>query len=176
MDEKTTARTYFNPVIRALGVNVDTNTDAIICPRCRHKIVPEAGQPDVTVPLAYIEYKVHRLKQTSFPFAKITIEQRGWLSDWLRRGHLGYIGLMVIDDEGKRDKFVEMYLIDWRFWMACEWIVYPHQHSFPYDYIKSLALRPDKNIIDLFKHHRLLKIGRKHYLPISHSLIKGVGL
>ena len=174
MNEKDAARTYFNPVLRALGHNTDTNTDAVICPQCRRKIIPSAGKPDVTLPLAYIEYKVHYLKTKSFPFTKLTIEQRGWLSDWNYKGKLGYVGLMIVDNRGKRDKFVEMYLIDWRFWIACEGVVWPVQQSFPYDKITRKALRPDKNIVTLFEDYRLIKEGRRFYLPPGHSILRGV--
>jgi hypothetical protein len=171
VDEKYVARQYFNPIFRGLGHNTDTNTDAVICPRCRCKIIPEAGKPDMTVPLIYVEYKLHRTSKASFPFSKITIEQRGWLTDWCYRDRGTYLGLGVIDDSKSKARLIELYLIDWQDWLAAERLVSPVQASFPYDKITRKALRPDKNIITLFERFRLLREGRRFALPPNHSIL-----
>jgi len=170
MNEKDIARVYFNPIFRRLGHNTDTNRDAVICPKCKCKIIPEIGRPDMTVPLMYVEYKVHYMSKASFPFNNITIEQRGWLTDWTYRGKQAYLGLGVVDNTGTRNKLEELYLIDWEHWLAAERLVSPVQGSFPYDKIARIALRPDKNIKTLFRKFRLDKPGRRYIPPAGHSI------
>jgi hypothetical protein len=133
---ETYVRNRVNAAFRAIGVNADTVTDAIICPRCFKKIVPSCGRPDVTMvhPTArscYVEAKIVKSRDRSFSFGSITPEQREWLTDWAGRGGLGFLALGVIVRPKTRDKLDKLYLVEWSAWLKLEAVVSEFQNSIP---------------------------------------------
>lgn len=170
MDERYVATHYFNRILRGWGHQVDTTMDAIVCTRCGQILVPERGKPDVTIPLVYVEYKAHYLKDTSFSLSNISDEQRKWLTNSANHGVLSYLGLGVIDNRKKPNSLVDLYLVDWPHWLEAEALVTPVQDSIPYKDPFRKALRPDKCIVSLFERYRLIRDGKGWKLPPGHTL------
>jgi hypothetical protein len=131
---ETYVRDKVNRAFRALGYDANVVTDTIVCPRCNCKIVPSRGKPDVTMvhPNArscYVEVKV--AKEASFPFNKITPEQRAKLDDWKARGGIGYLALGIIRKVKANDRLESIFLVEWSRWSALEKIVSKYQQSIP---------------------------------------------
>ena len=129
-------RDKLNTLFRSLNYNADTVRDGIVCPRCQNVIVPVSGRPDVTMVhptgrSCYVEVKVVRSGEKSFPFSRITEDQRGKLSDWADRGGMGYLGLGVIVPHGTREKLGQLCLVEWRAWLVMEAKLCEHQNSIP---------------------------------------------
>ena len=123
--------------LRLLGYWPITQTDATICPRCRTKVKPPIGRPDILVlhPTAkdlVVEVKALRPADTAFPFDRISPEQRKWLDRWEEVGGRGYIGLGAIRKHQSRDHLEYLWLVDWTDWKEIEGLVSPIQSSIPF--------------------------------------------
>jgi len=120
---------------REQGLWPITNTDAVKC-SCGRMYYPKKGRPDILVlnPLGrslVCEVKVLRAGETSFSTDKIEEEQRRWLTRWMESGGLGYIGLGIIRQHGKRQFCDYLYHIPWGFWLHAEGLVTPIQGAIP---------------------------------------------
>ena len=123
-------------ILRLMGYWPITQTDATICPRCKTKVKPPIGRPDILVlnPVgrtAVVEVKVLRRNDASFPFDRISPEQRQWLDRWEADGGLGYIALGAIIPRKTKDYLENLWLVDWNCWKEVEGLVSPIQSSIP---------------------------------------------
>jgi len=122
--------------LRVLGYWPITQTDATICPRCKTKVKPPIGRPDILVlhptgRTMVVEVKVLRPGEKSFPMNRITPEQRQWLGRWAEDGGQGYLALGAIRKRGSRDYLEHFWLVDWTAWTETEGLVSPIQSSIP---------------------------------------------
>jgi hypothetical protein len=123
-------------MLRLMGYWPITQTDATICPRCKTKVKPPIGRPDILVlnPVgrtAVVEVKVLRRNDASFSFDRISPEQRRWLDKWEADGGLGYIALGAIRPHKSKDYLEHLWLVDWYRWKEIEGLVSPIQNSIP---------------------------------------------
>ena len=160
-----------------------TQTDAFRCEECGHVTRPPKGRPDVLFlhpiyrPLV-MEAKALRAGETSFPFAKITQDQREWLDRWKEDGGFGYIGLGVIRQAGSRHKLDGLYLVDWHIWQMLEELAPGGRKSIPLKGKVEVTL-PDMlggwsvlyNIRDTLAHYEIRKVEGKWVLPAGSSAI-----
>lgn len=139
-DTTTMNETYVRERIRLImishGYTVYTVPDGIVCTnkRCRRVIVPPAGLPDLTIthpilPALYIEVKILRNNQPSFPLNSINPDQRAHLSLWTAQRGSAYIGFGCV----RQHRLANLYLIDWEEWLQIEKLILPHQSRIPYD-------------------------------------------
>ena len=176
-------RTQVNEMFRALGVNADTQTDGIICPRCHKVVVPPCGRPDVTMmhPTArscYVEAKVVKLAQRSFAFGSISPEQRAWLTSWADRGGLGFIALGVIARPKKLERLAHLYLAEWAARLEVERAVSEHQDSIPVVAGKGFGLALQEHNLDIktqFAGWELERIKGGWAIPETHPAHKLIG-
>ena len=137
-------RSEVGRLIRAAGWWDLTGRDAIICPRCKTKILPKKGRPDTICPNPnrfgfVIEYKMYEnLKEgklweqvPAFAFSEIEPEQRVWLTVWdsyakrdpsigIKRGG-AYIGLGIRHGTaGAKNKPRKGWVIPWQSWLWVE--------------------------------------------------------
>jgi len=118
-----------------------TQTDAAICPRCKAKVLPIEGRPDILVPFVAVEVKILRLSEDkSFPFDRIKDNQRRWLNDFAELGFLGFIALGVIgrNRTDTMDCLLDLFLVEWRDWLGIEESCRPFQNSIPYQHGKGM--------------------------------------
>ena len=176
-------RTQVNEMFRRMGVNADTQTDGIVCPRCHCVVVPPCGRPDVTMvhPTArscYVEAKIVKLSQRSFAFKSISAEQRAWLASWADRGGLGFIALGVISRPKKLEKLAHLYLVEWTAWLEVERAVSEHQDSIPVVAGKGFARALQENGLDIktqFAGWELERIKGGWAIPGTHPAHKLIG-
>ena len=143
MDERY-VRERLRDLFKRHGFRVDTQTDAVICHRCHAKILPPRGKPDMTIlhPVLgvgfYVEVKVARRDDTSFPFARIEPHQRRILT---AAGNVAYLGLGEIVRVATRDRLENLWLIPWRRWRALEemYLMFHHRKSIPRSELRILA-------------------------------------
>jgi hypothetical protein len=119
-----------------LGYDANKQQDGIKCPKCGELIVPKSGRPDRAIlhPSArscYVEVKVVHPGEKSFPFARITVEQRATLDGWRDRGGVGYLALGIIRRPKRNDRLESLFLIEWGRWCALEGLVRQYQDSIP---------------------------------------------
>jgi hypothetical protein len=157
----------------------DTNTDAVICPKCHRKILPSRGKPDVTFmhptsPALYVEMKVLRASDTSFPFRRIETQQRVHLSKWATRNGKAYLGLGAIRPHGKVERLDHLWLIDWLSWVDVEITLKKHQKSIPLVACKGMKRVLQDNNLDLLHLLQEYEMTRQlggWRLPANHSAI-----
>jgi hypothetical protein len=96
--------------------------DAILCPRCGAKILPQvAGRPDLLVldPIGktlVCEVKIVDLdKALSFAFTQVEDDQRRWLNAWTQHSGYGYLAIGTVNERPRR-----LWVIPWTFWSALE--------------------------------------------------------
>ena len=96
--------------------------DAILCPRCGAKILPQvAGRPDLLVldPIGktlVCEVKaVNVEKALSFAFSLIEDDQRRWLNAWKDHQGQGYLALGTIGERPRR-----LWVVPWSEWITLE--------------------------------------------------------
>jgi hypothetical protein len=141
-------------MLRELGYWPITQTDASICPKCGTRTVPPIGRPDIlvlhpTVQPAVVEVKSLRRTETSFPFDRITPEQRQWLDRWQEVGGLGYLALGVIRPHGTKGYLDYLWLVDWADWKEIEGLVTPIQNSIPLEAGKGMRRELQERRLDL---------------------------
>ena len=124
-------------MLTSFGFDVKHYEDAIVCPRCKHLIIPERGRPDLVAMHPqrqglYVEVKVFPRGKTAFPFSNISPEQREFLGDWSDRGGLAYLGLGTVEGRpDRREKPRRAWLIPWHVWLMVEEVLTPIQASLP---------------------------------------------
>ena len=123
-------------LLREVGYWPITQTDATICPKCNTRSVPPIGRPDILVlhpteGCAVVEVKSLRRTEKSFPFDRITDQQRKWLDRWEDDGGRGYLALGVLRPHGSKTYLDYLYLVDWAYWKEIEGLVRPIQLSIP---------------------------------------------
>ena len=131
-------------LIRTAGWWDLTGRDAVICPVCGAKVLPQKGRPDTICinPNRFgfvVEYKMYPLLEkgkpwhevSAFPFSEIEPEQRIWLSVWdsyakedpysgVRPGG-AYIGLGTRHGTaGARNTPRMGWLVPWQTWLRVE--------------------------------------------------------
>ena len=153
MKETDVRRKVFR-MLRLLGYWPITQTDATICPRCRTKVKPPIGRPDILVlnptgRTVVVEVKVLRRNDASFPFDRITPEQHKWLDKWEADGGLGYVGLGAIRPHNSKDYLEHLWLVDWSRWKEVEGLVSPIQDSIPFVAGKGMRRELQDNHYDL---------------------------
>jgi hypothetical protein len=160
---------------RQLGLWPIPSMDAVICYKCKTKIVPSRGRPDILIlnptGRSYVcEAKAVLSGQTSFSMDDITAKQREWLQRWADDGGIGFIGLGVIRKHGKVDKLDHLYLIPWPKWLEAESLVRPHQASIPLKagpgFRKTLQ-EEQLDILHLFADYELVREGGCWHLPLA---------
>jgi hypothetical protein len=158
---------------RSAGYWDITQTDAAQCPSCGTLTHPKTGRPDVLLLHPHqasrvCEVKALRAGETSFPFSRIEDKQRKWQERWMDDGGLGYIGLGVIRQHGKRQHLDHLYLVDWASWLDIEGLVRQIQDSIPYQagsgYAKELQEK-QWDIIHLLADYEVSRRNRKWVLP-----------
>lgn len=165
-------------LFRELGYWPITQTDATVCPKCGTRSVPPIGRPDILAlhPRArpiVVEVKSLRRTETSFPFSRITPEQRQWLDRWQEAGGLGYLALGVLRCRGARTYLDYLYLVDWAGWKEIEGLVSPIQASIPLEASKGTRRELQEwhfDILTLLNHWDLHnRMTGRWQLPVGHS-------
>ena len=153
MKEKDVRQKVFHTV-RQLGYWPITQTDAAICPRCRTKIKPPIGRPDILVlhPMGrsiVIEVKALRPDEKSLSFNSITPEQRRWLDRWQQDGGLGYLAIGALRRHNSKIYLEHLWLVDWWSWKEVEGLVSPIQNSIPLMVGKGMRRKLQDNRYDM---------------------------
>jgi hypothetical protein len=131
-----------------------TQTDASKCPRCKALVKPPIGRPDVLVlhprkPASVLEVKTLRPQEKSFPFERITEEQRRWLDRWANAGGQGNIALAVLEEHGKRVHIDHLYHVPWIQWRRVEDTIKPIQNSIPFAAGKGMRTELQERQLDI---------------------------
>jgi len=77
------------------------------------------------------EVKTLRANETSFPFNRVTNEQRQWLDRWETNGGLGYLAIGGLRQHKTKTYLDYLWLVDWSRWKEVEGLVKPIQASIP---------------------------------------------
>lgn len=111
-------------------------TDAFKCEKCGHVTRPKKGRPDIpnlnpSGPSVVVEVKVFPRDAGAFPFARITPDQRQWLSNWnrdtARETYTGmyvggaYLGIGTVTGKaGSKKSPRYLWLPPWDNWLEIE--------------------------------------------------------
>lgn len=128
MDETVIRQETFRLANRQLETWPITQTDLVICPRCKAKVKPPKGRPDILVLNPWGRSFVIELKAVrggAFQFSQLEDKQRQWLTRWLEAGGLGYLGLGTMETPRR------FWLVDWESWLQVEDLVSEVQQSIP---------------------------------------------
>ena len=149
--------------------------DAVVCPKCRTRILPDVGRPDILIinPVGrtrVCEVKVVSIdRRNSFTFDQVTDEQHKWLDNYLADNGLGYLAIGTV---GERPR--SLWLIDWGLWTQIETRT-KEEYDVGFipvyrDGITRIAMREDEwSIENLCSHCRLTRSSGLWHLPRGHS-------
>ncbi len=166
-------------LLKALSEVPITQTDATRCPNCGSLVKPKIGRPDILgTPGFVIEVKVLSARETSFPFSRISEQQRRWLDFWsIEREFPGFLGLGVIRPHGEREFLEHLYLVPWRDWLEMESVVEQHQSSIPYiagKGYKTALQEQSLDIVTMLLEYELHRESKKWIVPdVVLAQIKG---
>ncbi|NIV32718.1 MAG: hypothetical protein GWN58_25720 [Anaerolineae bacterium] len=164
-------------LLRELGYWPITQTDATVCPKCGTRSIPPIGRPDILVlhptqRSVVVEVKSLRRTETSFPFKRVTPEQRQWLDRWEEAGGLGYLAVGVLRPHKTKTYLDHLYLVDWTAWKEAEGLVSPIQGSIPLEAGKGtrrVLQEKHLDILNLLRHWALHSEDGRWQLPKGHS-------
>jgi len=168
-------RQTINRDLREYGYWPITNTDASRCSRCGGLVKPEIGRPDTLVlhptdSCFVVEYKI--LKTRALPFSEIRDDQRKWLNRWLDDGGTGYIGIAVVGKPKKYHRWLDMFLVDWEYWLEVEEeCILAGSKSIPYTWHNRARVPEQLDMAHKFKAFRMHKADGKWRLPLNHTAI-----
>lgn len=173
---ETYVREKLRDCLKGHGFGVMTVTDGVVCSRCGHVVVPQAGLPDISVfepgaTLFDVEVKILRSGDTTFSFSEISEKQRETLTKIVDRGDAAFVALGIVVAGCPRDSLAAIYLVPWREWLAVEDQVTSHQGSIPLVAKKGTrrALQDGKlDIVHLLKQWELEKLKKGWGIPESH--------
>jgi hypothetical protein len=177
MKEADVRRQVFRMAHKGLGYWPITQTDASVCPRCRTKVKPPIGRPDILwlhpfTSSRVCEVKILRAGEQSFPFDRITQEQRQWLDRWEADGGLGYLAIGALRPHNSKTYLDHLWLVDWAAWKEVEGLVSPIQLSIPLVASKGMRRELQDNhhdMVTLLEPWRLSRDNGTWQLPPGHS-------
>jgi hypothetical protein len=143
-------------------------------------VLPPSGRPDILVnsahgPGVYIEVKVLNLREgTSFPFSKITAQQRKYMVRAIEDEYRCYLALGTVNQNREMHGKRKLWIIDWPYWLMVEGTVREaNQECLPYKvgagYGKAMQDR-ELDMLSLLGEYACYRANNKWHVPHGHSL------
>ena len=118
MPNEATVRGEIFHSLKQWGMWPITTRDAVICPRCHAKILPEGSRPDIMVMGVAVEVKV--FKGNRWNFKKLRAGQRAYLDWFANTGRPAFLALGTTEEKAGSKDGRRLWCVPWLRWKIVE--------------------------------------------------------